>query len=420
MKNTQLIRLAGIIIILAFISCGRSMAQLPSILIDGISVLVTDNAKFPYWLHAGQTLEKGNKVNLISVIEYKLVAASNGYDLALESVISVTSQQTVPVDKVWKIESVALDMTAGTIGITGPTGPSGIDGINGATGADGAAGATGATGPTGAGAIVSDLDFTLTSNKSSVTCAPGYNTNSIPITYTLTYVSGSGSAVGLGVSGLPAGVSCYFVPSGGFPTFTSNLTFTVGGAVTLGTYPFTVTATGGASPQTKTDTLYVIAAKKVFQTSTHNYNGNLGGLSGADSKCQTAANNAGLSGTYTAWLSTSSVDAKNRISDGFYVRTDGVTVAMDKKDLIDGTLINAISKDEYGADGVDWPTWTGTDAYGVKIASKHCSDWTSSSSGVNGRIGDRTAISSIWTDDYDASGWSGCATTFGRIYCFQQ
>jgi hypothetical protein len=64
--------------------------------------------------------------------------------------------------------------------------------------------------------------------------------------------------------------------------------------------------------------------------------------------------------------------------------------------------------------------WTGTQANGTLIANAHCNNWTSSSSGFNGRIGDKAVTNSTWTTAYDASGWSGCATTFGRIYCFEQ
>ena len=45
------------------------------------------------------------------------------------------------------------------------------------------------------------------------------------------------------------------------------------------------------------------------------WNGNLGGLSGADAKCQQAANATGLGGTWVAWLSDSTHNAKDRIPD---------------------------------------------------------------------------------------------------------
>jgi hypothetical protein len=37
-------------------------------------------------------------------------------------------------------------------------------------------------------------------------------------------------------------------------------------------------------------------------------------LSGADAKCQSEANTAGLSGTYKAWLSSTTTNAANRLN----------------------------------------------------------------------------------------------------------
>ena len=61
---------------------------------------------------------------------------------------------------------------------------------------------------------------------------------------------------------------------------------------------------------TSSDCLYGICTnnicyevKRVFVTSA-NYTGDLGGLVGADSKCQALADSAGLDGNYKAWLST--------------------------------------------------------------------------------------------------------------------
>jgi Protein of unknown function (DUF1554) len=51
----------------------------------------------------------------------------------------------------------------------------------------------------------------------------------------------------------------------------------------------------------------------VFVTS-QGFNGNLGGLAGADTKCQALADTAGLGGTYKAWLSDSTTDARNRLT----------------------------------------------------------------------------------------------------------
>ena len=110
-----------------------------------------------------------------------------------------------------------------------------------------------------------------------------------------------------------------------------------------------------------------------FVTST-TYTGDLGGLAGADQKCTYAANAAGLPGTYTAWLSSSVENAKDRITDVAYSRMDGAPIASSLADLIDGPLDNAIEIDEYGNIKTD-RVWTATSSSG-QYYSLSCEDWT--------------------------------------------
>ena len=141
------------------------------------------------------------------------------------------------------------------------------------------------------------------------------------------------------------------------------------------------------------------------------YLGDLGGLTGADSKCQGLANAANLGGTWAAWLSTSTVAAKDRIPDIMYVRVgDEATVATSKADLTDGTLSNPINSNE---NGVVFSTlvWTGTLLTGLKDANT-CNDWTSASG--YGQRGWTTFSNTAWTQGGNAD----CATTLG-IYCFE-
>src|SRR5438067_1391069 len=93
--------------------------------------------------------------------------------------------------------------------------------------------------------------------------------------------------------------------------------------------------------------------KVVFVTS-QIYTAALGGLAGADAKCQSLATGAGLTGTYKAWLSSSSVDARDRLTHSAipYVLSDRTTVVADNwSDLVDGSLKHAIDKTETGAAG---------------------------------------------------------------------
>ena len=82
--------------------------------------------------------------------------------------------------------------------------------------------------------------------------------------------------------------------------------------------------------------------KRFFQTA-QIYNGNLGGLSGADAKCQIEAVNRGYDGTWKALLGDTSTTGLSRINDGIFVRVQPVTcgeglcyeaVAADKNDLV--------------------------------------------------------------------------------------
>jgi len=218
---------------------------------------------------------------------------------------------------------------------------------------------------------------------------------------------------------LPQGVTHNVTPGGGFPSFVTQLVFTADLTAALGTYQITVSAVGAGSPQTINFTLQVLPRKRVFVTAA-TWNGNLGGLSGADTKCNTEASAAGLSGTYTAWLSTTTVHAKDRISDGLYTRVNGTVIAFDKNDLIDGQLQVSIRFTAANEQAQDWVVWTGTNPNGTVIANAHCNNWTSQTNGVNGRIGDNNIANSNWTSAYNASDWGGCNVNFGRLYCFEQ
>jgi len=151
MKKTKISLLAAILFAVAFItSTQNTFAQMPSININGTPAIISDFPMFPFWLNAGSTIEPGAKVNNISILQYGIVASPTGGNfLDFESVLIVNSFQTVPVNKAWKVESVALDAAAGTIGVTGATGPTGASGLDGQNGLDGATGPIGPTGPTG-------------------------------------------------------------------------------------------------------------------------------------------------------------------------------------------------------------------------------------------------------------------------------
>jgi len=165
------------------------------------------------------------------------------------------------------------------------------------------------------------------------------------------------------------------------------------------------------------------------------YPGNLGGLSGADMKCEALATAAGLSGTYKAWLSDSTTSAANRLTHASvpYVLVDGTVVAQDWNTLISGTdLLHAIDKTESGGappigtfqcGGSEPMVWTSTDPSGASLAGgSDCSDWASSTVAEAFAGGADYAFWPTWTQACESgSGLSSstCADT-AALYCMQQ
>ncbi len=203
-------------------------------------------------------------------------------------------------------------------------------------------------------------------------------------------------------------VSKLKVTSGGF---SDSITNPDAGAGTLSTTTAT-TAAATTTATTAAATTIIAAFKRVFLSSA-SYNGNLGGLAGADSKCASLAAAAELGGAWKAWLSTSTTNAKDRIPDAEYRLVDGTTViANNKADLTDGTIRNYINKDEKSVTGNSL-VWTGTLSGGT-VAGLTCSDWSSNAVSQYGVVGSSEIRSAAWT--LSASTW--CGPSY-RLYCFE-
>jgi hypothetical protein len=171
--------------------------------------------------------------------------------------------------------------------------------------------------------------------------------------------------------------------------------------------------------------------KVVFVTSSR-YNGNLGGIEGADEKCQSSADAAGLVGTFKAWISdrTGISPATNpdfTKYDGLYILPDKTVVADNWIDLTDGYLDHAIDQDEYGnsivvpENSLESLVWTGTwfdgsPAYYI-IGFNNCYDWTLSYLGGDEDAGTISYVDSKWS--YLTTGGIPCEIE-RRLYCFQQ
>ena len=154
---------------------------------------------------------------------------------------------------------------------------------------------------------------------------------------------------------------------------------------------------------------------QVFVTSEFSFDGNFGGLAGADTACTTAATNANLPGDWTAWLSDGPTDAVDRILDAEYQLLDGTVVANNKADLTDGTLDAPINQDEHGNTlSAGFIVWTATDIDGTFGLSGNCVNWTTASNANTAQTGLLDSATATWTD---AGGGAPCNTTH-RLYCF--
>ncbi len=166
---------------------------------------------------------------------------------------------------------------------------------------------------------------------------------------------------------------------------------------------------------------------------------NLGGLEGADAQCQKLAEAAGVTGkTWHAYLSTSTVDAKDRIGAGPWYNAKGQKIADDVASLHSDA--NNISKetalDEKGnvVNGRgDTPNrhdiLTGSKPDGTKIADQTCGDWTSDGEGAammghHDRKGlDDSAAAKSWNSSHASRGGCGQEALKGTggdglFYCF--
>ena len=150
------------------------------------------------------------------------------------------------------------------------------------------------------------------------------------------------------------------------------------------------------------------------------YTGNLGGLAGADAKCQALADAAGLTGTYKAWLSDSTGSPSTRFTQSAnpYVRVDGATVADNWTDLTDGSLDKSISVNESGGPPGWALAWTNTTTAGTQydFDPNSCADWSSEDLPFLGELGYPLRTNHDWTVPEQAmqcNAWSA-------LYCFEQ
>lgn len=139
--------------------------------------------------------------------------------------------------------------------------------------------------------------------------------------------------------------------------------------------------------------------------------GGTDGLNGADKLCNSKATAAGLGGTWVAWLSDSTHDAIDRISDvGPWYRLDDIKVFNSKAAIPSGPAV-PIDVNEKGLITNFFP-WTGTKANGTK-STTFCTDWTVNTG--NGECGSSGQSDATWTEANALS----CGIGY-NLYCFEQ
>ena len=205
-------------------------------------------------------------------------------------------------------------------------------------------------------------------------------------------------------------------------------------------------ACGGTSSNTAPT--QVASPLSFFITSATNPTGNLGGLRGADNRCQTLATAVGAgSKTWRAYLSVERdadngnrpTDARSRIGNGPWVNANGATVAASVTELHARRGDAALFVDERGQringqwmgspSPVEHDIMTGSNADGTLLAGFTCGDWTSDSTTTFGQVGHSDGLGPNGDTSGALSSWNSahsnanCSNTVprggaGRIYCF--
>jgi hypothetical protein len=185
-----------------------------------------------------------------------------------------------------------------------------------------------------------------------------------------------------------------------------------------------------------------------FVSSDTQKTGNLGGLKGADARCDRLATAVGAgSKTWHAYLSAEkseadggkAVNARDRIGKGPWYNVDGKLLAEDLDELHalegDADLFLDEKGKKVNGQWVGSPTpnehdiLTGTNADGTLLQGMTCDDWTSEDSTKTARVGHSDGLGPMQNSAAPYNSWNsvhenaGCNDTAprggaGKIYCF--
>ena len=268
--------------------------------------------------------------------------------------------------------------TKGDTGATGEPGAKGDTGPAGAAGAAGVAGAKGDTGNTGAAGAASAKGDTGAAGAAGATGDTG--------------AAGAAGAKGdTGAAGATPLIKVTALPPGDATCANGGFMIETG---------IEVDVNGTLDPSEVSQTSYACEAvpreRVVFVTSA-SFTGDLGGIVGADAKCQLAAAAVpGLNGkTFKAWLSdASSEPATSFTTDGSFVTATGALLAESFTQFRGSVLLSKLTT-ETGAP-TSSSVWTGTDTTGWRMGDR-CNNWTSAAASDRGVYGDSTLNAWYWS-----------------------
>ncbi|MEZ4448117.1 MAG: DUF4215 domain-containing protein [Nannocystaceae bacterium] len=140
------------------------------------------------------------------------------------------------------------------------------------------------------------------------------------------------------------------------------------------------------------------------------FQGDFGGLAGADAICQQAAKLSGMlpwpgdTLTYRAWLADPSCPPRDRLPHSIrpYVRVDGLPFADNWSDLVDGVIDTSLACTEthnylFDEEGRAWSAVHGDGQNLAELPSRTCGGWTLSGDFFFGAVGDVEAKDEQWT-----------------------
>ncbi len=162
---------------------------------------------------------------------------------------------------------------------------------------------------------------------------------------------------------------------------------------------------------------------RVVFLSSEVYQGDFGGLVGADLECQALATLAGLerSSDFKAWIADETGAPADRFhrSKGRYALVTGIPVAEGWSDLTDGSVLAPINVDENGELVEYTAAFTNTDAKGyLKDSVYGCLNWSTTTFDQLAWVGNGGMTDSSWFDDPEVNPYS-CAST-AHLYCVEQ